>query len=68
MKLAQHAYMSAEAQRLRRRDGTHPAHVHPCELDSLGDTCPWPPTTAGWQGYWAARALREQIEGTDAPA
>jgi hypothetical protein len=35
MKIEQHDYLSAEAKRLRQRDGVPPWGVHPCEVESL---------------------------------
>lgn len=63
MRVEQHSYLSAEGLRLRRRDGTPPWGVHPCEVDSVADM-----ETRGafWQSLQEARRLRAEIEAQGA--
>ena len=61
MKVEQFRYLSPEANALRRRDGTPPWSVHPCEVDDvaapLGSYSPM-----FEQHIREASALREEIE------
>lgn len=63
-KVEQYEYLSAEAKRLRARDGTAPWQVHPCEVDWFAgesDTGESPFA----QSLRAARQLKAQIESDE---
>jgi hypothetical protein len=60
MRVEQHGYCGAEAMLLRRRDGTAPWAVHPCEVDSLGRVEVGDPIYLHWL---AAATMRRQLEG-----
>ena len=57
MRVQQHPYCSPAAMELRRRDGTPPSGVHPCEVDSLAPVPPGDPLRAAW-----AEAARQRKE------
>ncbi len=59
MQVEQHPYLSAEACKLRQRDGVPPWGVHPSEVDSLGDH---ELNTPFGQALAEARRLRDEIE------
>jgi hypothetical protein len=63
MKVPQYRYLSAEAQRLRARDGTPPWAPHICELDDLAGVKP--DSTAFAVALAEARRMRAELEADD---
>jgi hypothetical protein len=60
-RIEQFAYLSPQACELRRRDGTPPWSVHPCEVDDFKH---WPADDGSAFGaaLREARALRAELE------
>lgn len=66
MKVRQYRYLSAEATRLRERDGTPPWGVHVCEVDDLSDIKgPEGCGMAHWLALEEAREYRQELENDD---
>ena len=60
MKVEQFAYLSPEAQRLRKRDRIPPWSVHPCEVDSLGTA--QPDGSIFYLAWQQASSIRNELE------